>query len=137
MTNFRNYPFFFTPSKQWLELVLLAIVLANLMIACTQAPHTGRNQLILISAEQERILGDEAAAQVRKESKLSKDPKLNAMATSIGQSIAKAAKRPDLPGNFRSSMNRKPSMPLPYPVEKCSSTPESLSWPKTKPNWPR
>lgn len=80
---------------------VLVFFLSFLFAACTTAPYTGRSQLVLVSTEQERTLGEEAATEVRRESKLSRDPKLTAMANSIGQSIARAANRPDFAWEFQ------------------------------------
>ena len=63
--------------------------------ACTKAPITGRNQLILVSQEQELQMGAHAYDQVVKGSKVSKNPEYNAAVQRVAERIAAVAGRPD------------------------------------------
>jgi predicted Zn-dependent protease len=69
--------------------IILGAILALLFIGCSKAPITGRNQLIMVSPQQELALGYQSAKQVLEKEKVSTDPQKNAMVKRIGQRIAK------------------------------------------------
>ena len=75
--------------------ILTAVFLLFFVYACTKAPITGRNQLILVSQEQELQMGDVAYTQVVKGSKVSKNPEYNAAVQRVADRIAAVAERPD------------------------------------------
>ena len=77
--------------KQTFKQIIAAVILALLFIGCTKAPITGRNQLIMVSPQQELALGFESAKQVLQTEKISNDPQKNAMVKRIGQRIAQVA----------------------------------------------
>ncbi len=68
--------------------------------ACQAAPITGRNQLILMSAQQEASLGAEAYQQIRDEQVVSNDAELTRRMNEIGRRIAQASDQPGLPWEF-------------------------------------
>ncbi len=74
--------------KQIFKQIIAAGILALLFIGCSKAPITGRNQLIMVSPQQELALGFESAKQVLETEKVSSDPQKNAMVKRIGQRIA-------------------------------------------------
>jgi predicted Zn-dependent protease len=76
----------------------LGIVLG--IAACQAAPISGRNQLILLSAEREATLGAEAYRQIRDEQDISNDPELTRRMNEIGRRIAQASDQPNLPWEF-------------------------------------
>jgi len=63
--------------------------------ACTKVPITGRNQLILVTQDQELQMGDVAYTEVVKNSKISKNPEYNAAVKRVADRIAGVANRPD------------------------------------------
>jgi len=74
------------------------IALAALFLAaCSTVPVTGRKQLSLVSGEQEMQLGLTSFDQMKKETKISTDPRANALVQSVGKRIAAVASK-DLPG---------------------------------------
>ena len=75
--------------KQNFKPIIASAILALLFIGCSKAPITGRNQMIIVSPQQELSLGFESAKQVLAKEKLSTDPQKNAMVKRIGQRIAK------------------------------------------------
>jgi predicted Zn-dependent protease len=74
-------------SKKIISLAILAL----LFIGCSKAPITGRNQLIMVSPQQELQLGFQSAQEVLKKEKISRDPQMNAMVRRVGERIAKVA----------------------------------------------
>jgi len=74
--------------KKTFTKVILGAILALLFIGCTKAPITGRNQLIMISPQQEMALGYQSAKEVLASEKVSADPQKNAMVKRIGERIA-------------------------------------------------
>src|SRR5262245_14474901 len=77
-------------------LAFLALVVA----ACTAAPFTNRNQLILVSPEEEMKLGAQAYAQVLAKSSVVKNPQVTGPIEEVGRRIAHAANRPDFQWQF-------------------------------------
>ncbi|HHD82300.1 MAG TPA: M48 family peptidase [Campylobacterales bacterium] len=75
--------------KQTYKQIIAAIILALFFIGCTKAPITGRNQIIMVSPQQELALGFESAKQVLQKEKVSTDPQKNAQVKRIGQRIAR------------------------------------------------
>ncbi len=78
-------------SQLTIKQIIAIAILALLFIGCTKAPITGRNQLIMISPQQELALGFESAKQVLQKEKVSTDPQKNAMVKRIGERIAQTA----------------------------------------------
>lgn len=71
---------------------LIALFTFLVFSGCTaKAPVTGRNQLILMDHKQEMALGYQSAKQVLAQSKLSKNPKYNAMLNRVGKRVATAS----------------------------------------------
>ena len=76
--------------------VLLTVVFILLFTyACTKVPITGRNQLILVTQDQELQMGDVAYTEVVNSSKISKNPEYNAAVKRVADRIAGVANRPD------------------------------------------
>lgn len=73
--------------------ITLGAILALFIIGCTKAPITGRDQLIMVSAEQEMQLGYQSAQQVLSSERVSNDPQKNAMVKRIGQRIAQVTEQ--------------------------------------------
>jgi len=83
------------------EFLLTLLTLLSLLLAsCATAPYTGRQQLMLIDPAQEAALGERAALQVRKESRISKNPQYNRDVDQVGRRIARVANRPDFDWEF-------------------------------------
>jgi len=81
--------------------VALALPLtAGLAVACATNPVTGRSQLALISVDQEIAMGREAHQQVLQTIGAYEDPELQRYVDRIGQRLAAASERPDLPWTF-------------------------------------
>jgi predicted Zn-dependent protease len=75
-------------------------VLAGLVAACAEAPMTGRNQLILLPQSEDTQMGLQAYQQILDESKISKDPELNARIKQVGRRIAEASPHPEWDWQF-------------------------------------
>jgi predicted Zn-dependent protease len=70
------------------------------LVACQTAPITGRQQLMLVSSDDENRLGIEAYEKVLQEEKVSHDPQLNALVQRVGERIAAVVDRPDFAWEF-------------------------------------
>lgn len=77
------------------QVSLTVVFILLFTFACTKAPITGRNQLILVSQEQELQMGDVAYNEVVKGSKISKNPEYNEAVKRVANRIAGVADRPD------------------------------------------
>ncbi|EES89732.1 M48 family metallopeptidase [Helicobacter canadensis] len=75
-------------------------ILALMLCACSSTIYTNRTQLMLLNEEQEKVLGEQSALAVLKESKLSQNAKQAAMVKRVGQKIASVANRPDFEWEF-------------------------------------
>jgi predicted Zn-dependent protease len=72
------------------------MLLLLLLAACMTAPVTGRRQLSLVGEGQMTQLGISSFEQIKKETPISRDPKLNELVQRVGRRIA-AASSNDLP----------------------------------------
>jgi Zn-dependent protease with chaperone function len=77
---------------------VLALVLTT--PACATVPYTGRRQLAIVSAEQERELGATAYAAKLREGRVAKDQALQAVVEDVGRRLAAVADRPDWQWEF-------------------------------------
>jgi predicted Zn-dependent protease len=68
--------------------------------ACVTNPATGRREFSLMSEAQEIEIGKQFDGEVRREMGLYDDPELQRYVASIGQRLAKASERPNLPWQF-------------------------------------
>ena len=76
-----------------LAIACLAVILIQ---ACTTVPVTGRRELNIVSAGDETQLGLSSFDQVKKDTPISRDPRLNEMVQRVGKRIAAVAGK-DLP----------------------------------------
>ena len=78
----------------------VCVALALLAAACQTVPLTGRHQLMLMSPDEERNLGEEVFKKTLKSAKLSEDQAAADMVRRVGRRIATAANRPDYQWEF-------------------------------------
>jgi len=78
----------------------IPLLLVVALIACYQAPVTGRNQFILLSESQEVEMGITAYNQILNEEKVSNDPQYNAAVKRVGRRIARVSHDPDYKWEF-------------------------------------
>jgi predicted Zn-dependent protease len=69
----------------------LAAALLVSVAACETVPVTGRSQFNVVDEATEQKLGEQAFAEIKAKSKISKDPAANAMVQRVGQRIAQAS----------------------------------------------
>ena len=80
----------------------LCVSMASLLVVvgCSTVPYTKRHSMMLVSEKEEKKMGEQAYAQVLKESKLNTDPEKLAMLRRVGERLAKAADKPDFKWEF-------------------------------------
>lgn len=76
--------------------IVLILSLIACGIGCTTAPVTGRKQFNIFSPQEETQMGLASFTDMKKEQKISADPKYNALVQKVGKKIAAAAAN-DLP----------------------------------------
>jgi len=77
------------------------LVVASLVtVACATNPATGKRQLMLMSEAEEIALGKQADAEIRQQMGLYQDKALQQYVNQVGQRLAKASHRPNLPWTF-------------------------------------
>jgi len=81
---------------------VVAVVLAVMLgvPGCATNPATGRRQLILMSEQEEIALGKESDAQIRQQMGVYNDQALQEYVDRVGQRLARASHRPNLPWKF-------------------------------------
>jgi metalloendopeptidase OMA1, mitochondrial len=82
--------------KRQLGLLPALLVLAG----CATVPYTNRRQMSWVPEGTEMSLGDEAYADVKKKSKVSHDPALQAQVDRVGRRIAQVADKPEYKWEF-------------------------------------
>ena len=75
-------------------------VLALVAAACQSVPYTNRSRVVLVSASEEKKLGEQAYAEVLKKGKVSADREKVDMLRKIGRNLAKVADKPDFQWEF-------------------------------------
>ena len=80
--------------------LLAAILLAAVTAACAKNPVTGSRELVFMSESQEADLGRQADAQIRGEMGVYDDWALQEYVAGVGNELAAASHRPDLPWQF-------------------------------------
>jgi predicted Zn-dependent protease len=78
----------------------IVLMLVVGLLACQTVPITGRQQLMLISSDEENRLGIEAYEKILHQEQVSQDPQLNALVRRVGERIAAVADRPDFAWEF-------------------------------------
>lgn len=84
-----------------LYLLIAVLFVISAIIACVQAPVTGRSQFMLISQAQETELGITAFNQILEQEKVSRDPAYNAAAKRVGNRIARVSHNPGYNWEFK------------------------------------
>jgi predicted Zn-dependent protease len=82
------------------SLLLIAGLTALLSAGCSTNPVTGRRELTLVSAEQEKKIGEEEARKVEAEIGLLHDARLTAYVDAVGQRLARESPRQDVTYRF-------------------------------------
>ena len=82
-------------------LIGLALGAMALTTGCSRNPATGHRELNLVSEGQEIQMGQEGAAQVDAQLGIYNDAGLNAYVNRVGQRLAAASERPNLPWTFK------------------------------------
>ena len=84
------------------SLAFFAVSLALVLVAgaCATNPATGHRELALMSEAQEISLGQQSDQQVREEMGVYPDAQLQRYVEEIGQRLARASERPNLPWHF-------------------------------------
>ncbi len=86
--------------KKPLATLLASLLAALLFAACAKTPYTHRNQLVIFSPQQELQMGYQAAREILKKERLSRNRRYNAMVQRVGRRIAKAAAQPGYKWEF-------------------------------------
>lgn len=68
-----------------------AALMLTAVAACETVPVTGRSQFNVVDADTETKLGEQAWAEIKAKSKISKDPQANAMVQRVAQRVAAAS----------------------------------------------
>ena len=79
---------------------LIGLLGGALLSACSTAPVTGRQQLMLVSESQAQEMGIQAYKETLGKSKLSHDPKYLDQVRRVGARVAQAAQKPDYKWEF-------------------------------------
>lgn len=89
------------PLASFRMLIVAGIAALSVAIAaCSSAPVTGRQQLMLVSESQAQEMGSQAYKEALGKSKLSQDPKYLDQVKRVGQRVARAAEKPDYQWEF-------------------------------------
>jgi predicted Zn-dependent protease len=83
-----------------IALGIVPIGVALALVACATNPATGQRQFSLMSEAQEIQIGREADVEIRREMGVYEDAELQRYVNGIGQRLAKASERPELPWSF-------------------------------------
>ncbi len=83
------------------KILLVLIVVPFVFCSCQTAPFTGRSQLIMVSVDQEKQMGNEAWAQVSAENRISTNKKYTDALSRVGKNIAAEANRQDFDWEFK------------------------------------
>jgi predicted Zn-dependent protease len=76
------------------------VAVALVTVACATNPATGRRQLMLMSESEEIALGKQADAEIRQQMGLYQDSAWQQYVNQVGQRLARASHRPNLPWTF-------------------------------------
>ena len=80
---------------------LVSLFVGGLLIgSCSNAPYTGRRQVILVSEGQETALGDDAYKHVLRDSVISHSSDAERIVRKVGERIAAVANKPDYKWQF-------------------------------------
>ncbi|MEK7748352.1 MAG: M48 family metallopeptidase [Nitrospirota bacterium] len=83
--------------------------LGMMLSSCQGVPVTGRQQMMLISPQQEVQMGEDAYKEILKKATLSKDAAKAEMIRRVGQRIAAAANQPDYRWEFNLVEDKSPN----------------------------
>jgi predicted Zn-dependent protease len=82
------------------RLLFLSAFLPAFLNACATVPYTGRQRLSMVPESSETSMGYQAFGDIKRQYKISHDPKMNDMAKRVGWRIAEAVNRPDFKWEF-------------------------------------
>ena len=95
--------------RRTIRTALAGLSIGFALVACEQAPVTGRQQLILLPESQDAQMGLEAYQQIKQESKVARNPELNRRVQEVGRRIAEASPHPEWEWEFTLFENPEPN----------------------------
>ena len=96
--------------RQWLYMTALAgAVLLPGLTGCQSVSGTGRSQLMLITEDQEKSMGESAWKEIKKQEKVSADARQNALLSRIGKNLSAVVNRSDYRWEFVVFANNTPN----------------------------
>ncbi len=85
---------FYRKSIRHLRPIILLLLLPYLLLACTTVPITGRHQLLLISEQEELMMGARVYREILKKERLSYNPEYVNAVRRVGMRIASVSGKP-------------------------------------------
>jgi predicted Zn-dependent protease len=79
---------------------LVALGIGVILVSCATVGETNRRQLMLISGDQEMQLGLSSFNQMKKDTPINRDPKINELVQRVGKRIAAVASLPNAQWEF-------------------------------------
>lgn len=80
--------------------VISFFIMLLFVLSCARVPYTERQQFMTVSESEDARIGETTFEQIKAESRLSSDPRLNAVIKETGQRIAAAADKPEYQWEF-------------------------------------
>ena len=87
--------------RKILSVLLGMYLLAFFLSGCAVNPVSGRSEVVLVSAEEERELGAQVAEEVKTSMGLVDDPEIVAYVKTVGRRLAKHSPRKDVRYTFQ------------------------------------
>ena len=100
MTSRKMHDSMRSPVRQMAKYSAALLLLLSAAAGCARNPVTGAREFVLISESQEIAMGQDAAKQVEASIGLVDDGDLQAYVRRVGQKLAAASERPNLPWKF-------------------------------------
>lgn len=91
---------FYRISATYATRIITGLLLLVFLAACSTVPITGRHQLLLVSEQEEIMMGARVYRQIIQKEKLSRDPEYVDAVRRVGMRIASVSGRPDYRWEF-------------------------------------
>ncbi len=91
---------YFLKPNVHVRLVIFWLLICLLLGACATVPITGRHQLLLVSEQEEMMMGARVYREILRREKLSRDPRYVNAVRRVGMRIASVSGRPDYRWEF-------------------------------------
>lgn len=95
--------------KKYIRNLFVSMALGLLLTACSTVPYSGRSQMLLTSIAEEKLMGEQAWAEISSKEKVTRNRKYSSAVIRVGRYISAVADQPEFQWEFKTFESEQPN----------------------------